>query len=104
MNKNKERVTITKFLQWNDKNGCYTDENRDIEEFPRMTYKDAIKYFFGVINDDVYYKIVDNIFELTYEEAIRYAKEKGFYDTTIQKLNLLYNENKPTIEFYKNLI
>ncbi|AWZ49683.1 hypothetical protein C3495_13140 [Clostridiaceae bacterium 14S0207] len=104
MDKNKERIAITKFLQWNDRNGSYTDENCDLEEIPRMTYEDAVKYFFGVMNDDFYYKITDNIFEITYVEAIKYAKEKGFYDITIQKLNSLVSEDNPTVELYRSLI
>ncbi|WP_425514093.1 hypothetical protein [Clostridium simiarum] len=71
MNKNKGRIAITKFLQWNNRNGSYTDENCDLEETSRMTYEDAVKYFFGVMKDDFYYKIADNIFEITYEEAIK---------------------------------
>lgn len=38
------RISITKFFQCNDRNGCYTDENCDIEF--------AVKYLFGVISDD----------------------------------------------------
>lgn len=104
MDKNKKRISITKFLQWNDRNGWYTDENCDLEGFPRMTYEDSVKYFFGVMNDDFYYKITDNIFEITYEEAVKYAKEKGFYDITMQKLNLLVNDDNPTVELYRSLI
>lgn len=33
-----DRIKITKFFQWNDRNGCYTDENCDLEDMPRMTY------------------------------------------------------------------
>lgn len=54
MDKEKERKGIIEFLQWNDRNGCYTDENCDSEDVPRMTYEEAIKYFFGVVNDDIY--------------------------------------------------
>ena len=78
----KERVKIIEFLQWNDRNGCYTDENCDLEEVPRMTYEDAVKYFFGVMNDDFYYSIADNIFELSYDEVIKYAKDNNLYDST----------------------
>ncbi|MCY6354196.1 hypothetical protein OIO11_03000 [Clostridium sp. ZS2-4] len=42
-NKEKRRAKIIEFLQWNDRNGSYTDENCDLEEIPRMTYEDAIK-------------------------------------------------------------
>ena len=66
--------------------------------------EDAVKYFFGVINDDFYYSITDNIFELSYEEVIKYAKDNNFYDSTYEKLNLLINNDKPTIEFYKSLV
>ena len=104
MIRGKGRKGIIEFLQWNDRNGCYTDENCDLEEVPRMTYEDAVKYFFGVMNDDFYYSITDNIFELTYEEAIKYSKEKSFYDITIKKLNSLVNDDNPTVELYRSLI
>ena len=99
-----ERIRITKFLQWNDKNGYYIDEECDLEEQPRMTYEDAVKYFFGVLNDDFYYKIVDNIFEFTYEKAIKYAEDNGFFNDTYEKLNLLVENENPTEEFYGSLI
>ncbi|WP_032119844.1 hypothetical protein [Clostridium saudiense] len=101
---NNTRVRITQFLQWNDRNGCYIDENCDLEDVPRMTYEDAVKYFFIVINDDFYYSITENIFELTYDEVIKYAKDNKFYDITVNKLSLLENENSPTVEFYKFII
>lgn len=104
MNNEIIRIKITEFLQWNDRNGCYTDENCDLEDIPRMTYEDSVKYFFGVINDDFYHSMTDDIFELSYEEVIRYAKDNNFYDLTYKKLNLLMNDNNPTIEFYRTLI
>lgn len=76
MNNEIIRRKITEFLQWNDRNGCYTDENCDLEDMPRMTYEDSVKY----------------------------AKDNNFYDSTYEKLNLLINNDKPTIEFYKSLI
>ena len=97
-------MLVLDFLQWNDRNGCYTDKNCDLEDLPRMTYEDAVKYFFCVINDDFYYSITDNIFDLSYEEIINYAKENRFYEVTYEKLNLLINNDKPTIEFYKSLV
>ncbi|MPQ43427.1 hypothetical protein [Clostridium tarantellae] len=100
----KHRVKIAEFLKWNDRNGCYTDEDCDLEDVPKMTYEDTVKYFFGVMNDDFYYNVTDNIFELTYEEVIKYAKNNGFYDKTMDKLNKLIDEDKPTIELYKSLI
>ena len=100
----KDRIKILNFLQWNDKHGCYTDENCDLEEFPRFTYEDAVKYFFGVVNDDFYYSKADNIFELTYEQVINYAKENGFYHSTMEKLDLLIKEELPEDSFYRTLI
>ncbi len=46
-----------------------------------MTYEDSIKYFFGVLNEDFYYTIADNMFELEYDELIKYAKNNGFYES-----------------------
>lgn len=31
----KDRIKITEVLQWNDRNGCYTDENCDLEDIPK---------------------------------------------------------------------
>ncbi|MFQ9245948.1 MAG: hypothetical protein ACLR3R_00340 [Clostridium paraputrificum] len=104
MNNEIIRRKITEFLQWNDKNGCYTDENCDLEHITRMTYEDAVKYFFGIMNDDFYYRITDNIFELSYDEVIKYAKDNNFYDGTYEKLNLLINNNASKIGFYKSLV
>ena len=99
-----ERSRILDFLQWNDRNGCYTDENCDLEEVDRLSYNDAIKFFFGVINENFYYSKVDNIFELSYDETIEYAKQNGFYDSTMEKLQLLLQESSPNDSFYRSLI
>ena len=98
------RNKITSFLQWNDRNGCYTDENCDLEEVPRMTYEEAVKYFFGVINDDLYYSIADNIFELTYDEVIKYAKENNIYESTMNKLQVLINAKSANDELYRSIL
>ena len=97
-------MAIINFLQWNDPNGSYTDDDCMAEEIPMMTYEDAVKYFFGVINGDFYAGISDSICEITYDNVIKYAKENTFYDETIKKLNLLIKNSSPTVEFYKGLI
>jgi hypothetical protein len=98
------RIRITEFLQWNDRNGCYTDENCDIEGVERMSYEDSVKYFFGVMNEDFYYNITDNIFELTHEDVIKYAKENNLYDKTMSKLNSLVNAEIIDTKLYKSLL
>lgn len=98
-----ERKKILNFLQWNDKNGYYTDEICDLEEVPRLTYEDSIKYFFGVLNGDFYYKISDNIFELDYEEVVNKAKENNIYFKTLDRLELLLS-NKADNKLYKKLL
>lgn len=97
-------VRIVNFLQWNDRHGCYTDENCDLEYVNRLSYNDAVKFFFGVMNEDFYYSKVDNIFELSYDETIEYAKQNGFYDSNIEKLQLLLQESSPNDSFYRSLI
>lgn len=96
-----DRVIITKFLQWNDKNGSYTDENCDLEAIPRMTYEDSIRYFFIVINEDVYCNISKDVFDLPHNDIMGYAKEFGFYDKTINKLNILLKEGRLS---YKKIV
>ena len=98
------RARILNFLQWNDRHGCYTDENCDVEGVGRLSYNDAVKYFFGVMNEDFYYSKVDNILELSYDQVIEYAKQNGFYDNTMKKLNLVVEEPSPTDTFYRSLI
>ncbi|CAI3246814.1 conserved hypothetical protein [Clostridium neonatale] len=99
-----DRIKIIRFLQWNDRNGCYTDENCDLEEVPRMTYEEAVKYFFGVINDDFYYSIADNIFELTYDEVIKYAKENNIYESTMNKLQILIDAKSADDKLYRSIL
>lgn len=56
------------------------------------------------MNEDFYYSKVDNILELSYDQAIEYAKQNGFYDNTMKKLNLVVEEPSPTDTFYRSLI
>ena len=56
------------------------------------------------MNEEFYYSKVDNIFELSYDETIEYAKQNGFYDSTIEKLQLLLQESSPNDSFYRSLI
>ncbi|MDU7550019.1 MAG: hypothetical protein E7K59_15485 [Clostridium perfringens] len=76
------RKKILDFLQWNDKNGYYTDEICNLEDVTKLSLEESIKYFFGVINSDFYYSIADNIFELSFYEIIKYAKDYKFYNQT----------------------
>ena len=99
-----DRIKILDFLQWEDSNGCYTDENCELENVSKLTYEDAVKYFFGVINDEFYYSKADNIFELTYEEVIELAKQEGFYMLTMNKLEYLLNQCNSSPEDYESLI
>lgn len=104
MNKEKERKNIINFLQWNDPNGCYTDENCDLEDIPRMTYEEAIKYFFGVVNADAYSQISESMADIEYEQVINFAKQNGFYDETLDKLSKLISKTSHTVEVYKSLL
>lgn len=97
------RIKILAFLQWNDKNGYYTDERCDLEEVQKLSLEEGIKFFFGVINSDFYYSIADNIFELSFYEIIKYAKDYKFYNQTYKKLKLLINSNTNEI-LYRNLL
>jgi hypothetical protein len=99
-----KRIAIISFLQWNDRNGCYTDENCNIEGVERMTYEDAVKYFFGVMNEDFYCNIADNIFELTYDDVIKYSKENNLYKETIYKINVLINAENINTELFRKLL
>ncbi|ELC8345904.1 hypothetical protein [Clostridium perfringens] len=97
------RKKILDFLQWNDKNGYYTDERCNLEDVQKLSLEESIKYFFGVINSEFYYSIVKNIFELSFYETIKYAKEVAFYNKTYNKLKLLINSN-PNETLYRNLL
>lgn len=56
------------------------------------------------MNEDFYYSRVDNIFELSYDQVIEYTKQNGFYDSTMDKLQLLLQESVPNDNFYRSLI
>lgn len=84
---------IKKFLQWNDKNGYYTDENCELEGYSPMTKDETLCYFFKVVNDENYYYEIENIMdnEGNIEEVIKYSKENNIYYSTLEKLNNLFN-------------
>ena len=77
MNDDEKRLKIVQFLQWNDKYGAYTDELRKIEGLEELTYEEAIRDFFGVLNEDFYYQIVDNIFELSYLANVKHFENSA---------------------------
>lgn len=98
------RIKILNFLKWNDKNGAYTDEDRYIEGIEKMTYNDAIKYFYSVVNDDIYYKEADNIFELTFEEVKDIAVKNDIVNSTENKLEILLKAKNNLEDIYRNLV
>ena len=63
----------------------------NLENVPKLSFKESIKYFFGVINNDFYYTVVDNILELSFDKTIEYSKSNGFYKETCNKLSILLN-------------
>lgn len=99
-----DRIKILNFLKWNDKNGVYTDEDRFIEGIDLMTYEDAIKYFYGVVNDDIYYKEADNIFELTFEQVKDIAVKNNIVNSTENKLDMLLKAKNNLEDIYRKLI
>jgi len=40
------REDIIGWLEWNDPNGCYSDEANDLEFLPRMTLETALSLYF----------------------------------------------------------
>lgn len=82
----------------------YTNEICDLENIPKVILKESIKFFFGVINSDFYYTIVDKIFKLNFDETIQYSRDIEFYEKTFNRLNSLISNNKPHENFYKNLL
>ncbi len=67
----------------------------------KIIIKRKYKIFFGVVSSDFYYSIVDNIFELSFYETIKYTKDYKFYNQTYNKLKLLININDNEI-LYRN--
>lgn len=41
---------------------------------------------------------------MKFNKTITYVKDNNFYDSTYEKLNLLINNDKSIIEFYKSLM
>ena len=64
-----------------------------------MTYDDSVKYFFGVMNDDFYYNITDNIFELSYEEVMDLGQYFGH-----KKVKFLSNLSCKLLTFFRSQI
>ena len=97
-----DRISI--FLKWNDRNGIYTHRDRFKQEFNLLSYEEAAILFYGVLNDDLYYSLTDNIFELNYNEVINIAKENNIYEKTENALGILTNSSEINDEFFYKLI
>lgn len=78
MNKELVRVELTKFLQWNDRNGSYIDEECKLEGIDPLSYEDSICYF--------YYNVFEYIYnengysspgELEYYECMNIARDNN---------------------------
>lgn len=95
---------IGEFLSWNDKNGSYMHKDRIKQEFTLLGYEEAIVLFYGVLNDDLYYNLADNIFELDYREVINIAKKNKVYIETERKLKKLFNCDEYNNEFFRALL
>lgn len=86
------RIKILNFLQWDDKNGSYTDDNSIIEGLPPLTYIEAIKMFICVIGElEKDYTILNITKEFKKNPIIKKA------------LNILI-EGKDNITTYKKVI
>lgn len=70
---------------------------------PRMTYEEAVKYLFRVVNEDDYVSISEWMADIEYKEAIRYAKDKNLYDITMRKLSELISKINLTIELFMGI-
>ena len=78
MNNELVRVELTKFLQWNDRNGSYTDEECELEGVAPLTYEEAMCYFYYNVFEDIYNENgYYNPGELEYEECISIAKDNN---------------------------
>ena len=74
-----------------------------MEGLEELTYEEAVRDFFGILNEDFYYQIVDNIFELSYKEVIHYAKQNHFYEATLNKLQKILESDIHSEEVYKGI-
>lgn len=90
----KEREIILEFLQWNDKNGCLTDEKCRKQGDKPFGKKDTLKLFYGAVNQDLFVgQRDDNPLSFTYPEVMWIAKEKKVYFSTTTKLKMLLENN-----------
>ena len=95
---------IGEFLEWNDRNGSYTHNSRVREGFRLLSYEESVVLFYGALHDNIYYDLVDNVFELEYREVIDIAKRNNVYKKTEEKLELLINSAKPDNAFFRSLL
>lgn len=99
----KEMDRLKEFLQWEDRNGCYTDENCEIEDMPILDEEGTLKYVIKVLNFEEFENSSKDIQEMEFEEIEEFLKSKELYEITIDKINTL-KENDKNITLYRKLI
>lgn len=78
MDKELVRIELTKFLQWNDRNGSYTDEECRLEGLDPLSYEESICYFYYNVFEDIYNK--NGCYspgELEYSECMNIVKNNN---------------------------
>lgn len=110
MKKELIREEILKFLQWEDSNGCYLDENTKLEGFEPISYEESLIYFYGVLfgNEPLCLNL-DELFDMDFEEVvsmlkINYIKDNiNAYDYANEFVDELVSSNNK-LEVYEKII
>ena len=94
LNEEVERQAIIGFLQWSDGDGCYTDEQCEIEGIKPLTLEDARTHFYRALYmEDYCFEELDESFEyeFTAEVISKFQTKNGenaldFANSLINKL------------------
>lgn len=97
-----QRISILRFLQWNDRNGCYLDRERKLEGYRIIRKREAIKMFVVVTNEDHLLKNNVDIYCCTYTQVLNLIKAGNRYFSTSLKMMLLLE--KPEIKTFEKII
>lgn len=105
MDKELIRKKIIEFLQWNDRNGSYSDENAISEGLEPLTYEETLLFFWHILYADYNcYRHVENALDIEYEDACKILKQNNdpfnankefsLYDKSFGLINLLVMANE----------
>lgn len=96
------RIALTNFLQWNDRNGVYSDQECEILGIDNLTIEESIISFFYNMWIDIYSEYEESAFEIGLSKCVEIAQANNIFDKGMALINQIVTD--PSENTYRNVV